>query len=75
MHIAAYGFDAVELFATRAHFDYHDTDAVQRLGEWLSDTRLELHSLHAPICKVLKNGNTTSRGSTLASASTTGTRT
>ena len=24
VHIAAHGFEAVELFATRAHFDYHD---------------------------------------------------
>jgi len=55
-HIAAHGFDAVELFATRAHFDYHDIQAVERLAEWLSDTRLELHSLHAPICESLKGG-------------------
>ena len=56
MHVAAHGFDTVELFATRAHFDYHDTEAVNRLEEWLSDTGLELHSLHAPICEGLKDG-------------------
>jgi len=56
VHIAAYGFHAVELFATRTHFDYHDIQAVVRLAEWLSDTRLELHSLHAPICKGLNGG-------------------
>ena len=56
VHIAAHGFDAVELFATRAHFDYHDEQAIGRLAEWLSDTRLELHSLHAPIFDGLKNG-------------------
>ena len=55
-HIAAHGFDSVELFATRTHFDYHDVHAVARLAEWLSDTRLELHSLHAPICEGLKGG-------------------
>ena len=56
MHIAAHGFDAVELFATRAHFDYHDEQAIARLAEWLSDTRLDLHSLHAPIFQGMRNG-------------------
>ncbi len=56
MHIAAHGFDAVELFATRTHFDYHDLQAVAHMADWLSDTRLELHSLHAPICEGLKSG-------------------
>ena len=48
VHIAAHGFEALELFATRAHFDYHDDHAREQLAEWLSDTRLELHSVHAP---------------------------
>lgn len=56
VHIAAHGFDTVELFATRAHFDYHDEQAVGQLAEWLSDTRLELHSLHAPIFEGIRNG-------------------
>jgi sugar phosphate isomerase/epimerase len=54
--IAAHGFDAVEVFATRTHFDYHDTAAVGRLAEWLDDTRLTLHSMHAPICASLVDG-------------------
>ena len=56
VHIAGHGFDAVELFATRAHFDYHDEAAIGRLAEWLSDTRLELHSLHAPIVEAIRAG-------------------
>ena len=56
VHIAAHGFDAIELFATRTHFDYHDQGAVSELAEWLSDTRLELHSVHAPIVESLKGG-------------------
>lgn len=56
VHIAAHGFDAVELFATRAHFDYHDEQAIGRLADWLSDTRLELHSMHAPVFEGLRNG-------------------
>jgi sugar phosphate isomerase/epimerase len=47
--IAAYGFDSIELFATRSHFDYHDTQAIERLSQWLDETGLSLHSVHAPI--------------------------
>jgi sugar phosphate isomerase/epimerase len=56
VHIAAHGFEAVELFATRAHFDYHDATARTQLAEWLSDTRLELHSVHAPAFEALRHG-------------------
>ena len=47
--IASHGFDAVEVFATRSHFDYHDPAAVTQLGEWLKETGLALHGIHAPI--------------------------
>ncbi|MSO46032.1 MAG: sugar phosphate isomerase/epimerase [Acidobacteria bacterium] len=56
VHIAAHGFEAVEVFATRSHFDYHDEQAIAQLGEWLTDTRLTLHSMHAPIVDVMKAG-------------------
>ncbi len=55
VEIAAHGFDCVEVFATRTHFDYHDSVAVQSLAEWLDDTRLTLNSMHAPICASLVN--------------------
>ena len=48
VHIAAHGFELVELFTTPAHFDFHDAGAVTELAEWLSDTRLTLHAVHAP---------------------------
>ena len=47
--IAGYGFETIELFATRSHFDYRDPQAVEALARWLSDTGLTLHSVHAPI--------------------------
>lgn len=47
--VAAHGFEAIELFATRSHFDYHDEAAIRTLGEWLETTGLRLHSLHGPI--------------------------
>jgi sugar phosphate isomerase/epimerase len=56
VHIAAHGFESIELFATRSHFDYHDAQAAAALGEWLADTRLELHSVHAPIVQAMNGG-------------------
>ena len=56
VEIAAHGFECVELFATRSHFDYHDSVAVRSLAEWLDDTRLTLNSVHAPICASFVDG-------------------
>jgi sugar phosphate isomerase/epimerase len=56
VEIAAHGFEAVEVFATRSHFDYGDDRARQELSEWLGDTRLQLHSMHAPIVDAMRNG-------------------
>jgi sugar phosphate isomerase/epimerase len=54
--IAGYGFEAVELFATRSHFDYRDDAAIGQLAGWLADTGLVLNSVHAPIAESLTNG-------------------
>jgi sugar phosphate isomerase/epimerase len=54
--IAALGFEAVEVFATRTHFDYHDRAAVAELAGWMSAAGLRLHSIHAPIVLSLTNG-------------------
>jgi len=56
VHVAAHGFESVELFATRSHIDYRDPAAVGELAEWLSDTRLELHSVHAPVMDAMRGG-------------------
>ncbi len=56
VEIAAHGFTAVEVFATKTHFDYQDPHAIAELAEWLDDTRLTLNSFHAPICASLVNG-------------------
>jgi sugar phosphate isomerase/epimerase len=47
--IAEFGFHSVELFATRSHFDYRDEAAIRSLAQWLQETGLTLHSVHAPI--------------------------
>jgi len=56
VHIAAHGFEVVELFATRAHFDYKSPEAIAEVAEWLADTRLTLHSIHAPIVERMQQG-------------------
>jgi sugar phosphate isomerase/epimerase len=56
VEIAAQGFEAVEVFATRTHFDYHDRPTVAALQEWLEETGLRLHSMHAPISPSLRDG-------------------
>ena len=56
VEVAAHGFDAVEVFATRSHFDYRDPAAVSELREWLNDTHLTLHSLHAPVMDAMRGG-------------------
>jgi sugar phosphate isomerase/epimerase len=55
--IAAHGFEAVEVFATRSHFDYHDAAAIAELGRWLKETGLALHGIHAPITDRLDPGD------------------
>ncbi len=56
LEIAAHGFDAVEVFATRSHFDYHDAAAIRSLKDWLGEAGLALHSVHAPITDAFANG-------------------
>ena len=53
--VAGHGFEAVELFATKSHFDYHDPASIRALASWLQDARLEMPSVHAPIVDSLVN--------------------
>ena len=43
------GFDVVELFATRTHFDYHNESSTADLQQWLAQAGLVLGSVHAPV--------------------------
>ena len=56
LEIGAHGFEHIELFATRTHFDYHNTNAIADLQGWLATARLELHSVHAPVGDSYANG-------------------
>lgn len=56
MEIGAAGFDCIELFATRTHFDYHSTNAIADLQGWLAESGLQLHSVHAPVGESFAGG-------------------
>ena len=56
LEIASYGFESIELFATRTHFDYHNPSSVADLQQWLAEARLELGSVHAPIAESYTGG-------------------
>jgi sugar phosphate isomerase/epimerase len=43
------GFDLVEVFATRTHFDYRDPGRVAELRGWLDELGMSAGSMHAPI--------------------------
>ena len=52
----SHGFDDLEIFATRTHFNYADAGEVERLGQWLSDLGISAGSMHAPICDAFVGG-------------------
>jgi len=54
--IASHGFEMVELFATRTHFDYHNPAAVADLQQWLADAGVTLRSVHAPTAERFVGG-------------------
>lgn len=56
LEVAAHGFDRVELFATRTHFDYHNPAAIGDLQQWLAEAGLTLHGVHAPIGESFSGG-------------------
>jgi sugar phosphate isomerase/epimerase len=51
--IAESGFEALEIFATRGHFDYTTRQEIQSIAAALSQHRLALASLHAPTSRDL----------------------
>jgi sugar phosphate isomerase/epimerase len=54
--IAAHGFDLVEIFATRTHFDYRDPATIREVREWLRDLGITAGSMHAPIFDAFRDG-------------------
>src|SRR6202040_3014088 len=53
--IANAGFEGVELFCSRSHFDYTSRAQIQAMAEALSTQKLTLESLHAPASRDLSS--------------------
>jgi len=51
--IAAAGFQGLEIFCSRSHFDYNTKAEIQEIGRALDDHGLKLASLHAPTSRDL----------------------
>jgi sugar phosphate isomerase/epimerase len=49
--VAENGFSALEIFCSRAHFDYGSKQEIQLLARMLEHHKLQLASLHAPTSK------------------------
>jgi sugar phosphate isomerase/epimerase len=47
------GFQGVEIFANRGHFDYATTAEVRTIAQALADNHLQLNSVHAPTSRDL----------------------
>src|SRR6516165_1475665 len=43
------GAQAVEVFAARGHFNYHEKEHIKELGGWFKTEPVEFHSMHSPI--------------------------
>jgi sugar phosphate isomerase/epimerase len=43
------GAQAIEIFAARGHFNYHEKEHIKELGNWFKSEKIEFHSIHAPI--------------------------
>jgi sugar phosphate isomerase/epimerase len=56
LEVSASGFEAIELFATATHFDYHNPASVADLQQWLTEAGLALHGVHAPVGESFTNG-------------------
>ncbi len=55
--LAGFGFQDLELFATRGHFEYARQEAIAALAGWLGDSGLRLRSVHAPLVDRIENGD------------------
>lgn len=53
---AGHGFSAIEVYATRSHFDCRDAAHIDELGQALADHALTLHSMHAPTTTSFTDG-------------------
>lgn len=49
--IARAGFDQIEIYCARQHFDYTNPNHVREIAGWFAGSPVRLHSLHAPVSR------------------------
>ena len=49
--MASHGFEEIEIYCDRQHFDYSNPSYVREIAEWFEDSTVKLHSLHAPVSR------------------------
>ena len=54
--VAEAGFQGVEIFCTRSHFDFHAEETIREIARGLTGHNLKLASLHAPTSRDLGPG-------------------
>src|SRR5579862_9404186 len=42
------GYERIELFANRPHFDFHDRSLLRSIGRWFTENELPAPSMHLP---------------------------
>ena len=47
--MVAGGAEAIEIFAARGHFNYHDRQHVREIVNWFRSTGITFHSMHSPM--------------------------
>lgn len=47
--LVQFGAEAIEIFASRGHFDYTDRQHVREIGAWCKESGIPLNSVHAPM--------------------------
>ncbi|MBI3895669.1 MAG: sugar phosphate isomerase/epimerase [Acidobacteria bacterium] len=47
--VARAGFEWIEVYCSRQHFDYTNPGHVREIAEWFADSPVKLHSLHSPL--------------------------
>jgi len=54
--MASHDFPLLEVFATRSHFNYHDSRSIAEVRSWIDTCGLTAWSVHAPICESFVGG-------------------
>ncbi|MBI4459384.1 MAG: sugar phosphate isomerase/epimerase [Acidobacteria bacterium] len=49
--IARAGFECIEIYCSRQHFNYTNPVHVREIAEWFADSPVQLHSLHSPLSR------------------------